>query len=252
MASSKATAKAGKTPAQSANSAPLKRARKAAAPTAAGAADTATKAIVSALTRAITEHRLEPGTKLGEQRLADHHGVSRTLVRQALFQMVQNGLIRMEPARGAFVAEPSREEARQVFATRRMVEAGLCREVIAHCNPAKLKVLREHLAAERAAVQREDAGSRVELLGDFHVVLALLIDNTVLAELLKDLISRCALIMLVYQSAHAAHDSYEEHTQIVQAFADKDEARAVRLMDEHLRNVEASLDFTARKPAVAA
>jgi DNA-binding transcriptional MocR family regulator len=46
-----------------------------------------TGSIVEALTRAIVEHRLQPGTKLAEQKLADHFGVSRTLVRQALFQL---------------------------------------------------------------------------------------------------------------------------------------------------------------------
>ena len=63
-----------------------------------------TRSIVDALTRAIVDHRLQPGTKLAEQKLADHFGVSRTLVRQALFQLAQNKLIRLEPARGAFVA----------------------------------------------------------------------------------------------------------------------------------------------------
>lgn len=85
---------------------------------------TPTRSIVEALTRAIVEHRLHPGTKLAEQKLVDHFGVSRNLVRQALFQLVQKKLIRMEPARGAFVATPSADEARQVFATRRMLELG--------------------------------------------------------------------------------------------------------------------------------
>jgi DNA-binding GntR family transcriptional regulator len=78
----------------------------------------ATARIVESLTRAIVEHRLHPGTKLAEQKLADHFGVSRTLIRQALFQMARNHLIRMEPARGAFVSTPSATEARQVFAVR--------------------------------------------------------------------------------------------------------------------------------------
>ena len=49
--------------------------------------ESSTHAIVESLTRAIVEHRLQPGTKLAEQKLADHFGVSRTLVRQALFQL---------------------------------------------------------------------------------------------------------------------------------------------------------------------
>ena len=69
------------------------------------------RVIVSALTKAIVEHRLLPGSKLAEQKLADHFGVSRTLVRQALFQLAQKRLIRMEPSRGAFVA-PARPALR--------------------------------------------------------------------------------------------------------------------------------------------
>ncbi len=86
-----------------------------------------TSSIVESLTRAIVEHSLLPGTKLAEQKLADHFGVSRTLVRQALFQLSQNRLVPLEPARGAFVATPSVEEARQVFAVRRMLEAEMVR-----------------------------------------------------------------------------------------------------------------------------
>ena len=86
--------------------------------------------IVESLTRAIVEHRLHPGTKLAEQKLADHFGVSRTLVRQALFQLSQNRLIRLEPARGAFVATPSVQEAQQVFAVRRMLEVEMTRAFV--------------------------------------------------------------------------------------------------------------------------
>ena len=52
-----------------------------------------TSFIVQSLTQAIAGHRLQPGTKLPEQKLADHFGVSRTLVRQALFQLAQNRLV---------------------------------------------------------------------------------------------------------------------------------------------------------------
>src|SRR5688572_23877304 len=107
---------------------------------------TTTHVIVEAITRAIVEHRLQPGTKLAEQKLADHFGVSRTLVRQALFQLTQNKLVKMEPARGAFVAAPTVEEARQVFHVRRMLETEMTREFIRGVTPAKIKALKEHIA----------------------------------------------------------------------------------------------------------
>ncbi|MEY4979775.1 MAG: putative HTH-type transcriptional regulator YdfH [Pseudomonadota bacterium] len=204
--------------------------------------------IVESLTRAIVEHRLHPGTKLAEQKLADHFGVSRTLVRQALFQLSQNRLIRLEPARGAFVATPSVEEARQVFAVRRMLETAMMRAFVPIITPTHMTALREHVALEALAVSRQNVPARTELLGDFHVRMAELMGNRVLADMLRDLISRCSLITLMYQSTHAAEHSHEEHANIVQALAARDEERAVQLMNDHLQHVEASLTFDRKIP----
>ena len=207
-----------------------------------------THAIVDALTKAIVEHRLLPGTKLAEQKLADHFGVSRTLVRQALFQLSQNRLIRLQPARGAFIAAPSVLEAQQVFAVRRMLEAEMTRAFVREVTPAKIKALKDHVAQEKKALDRKDAAARTELLGDFHVRMAELMGNDVLAQILGELTSRCALITKMYQSASAAEHSYDEHVNIVKALAAKDEVLAVRLMNEHLLNVEKNLAFDRKMP----
>jgi DNA-binding GntR family transcriptional regulator len=206
-----------------------------------------TRTIVDALTRAIVEHRLQPGTKLAEQKLADHFGVSRTLVRQALFQLAQKHLVKMEPARGAFVAVPTVEEARQVFQVRRLLEAEMVRQFIRQVTPAKIRALREHMAQEKAALG--DPSERQQLLGDFHVRIAELADNAVLAQILRDLVSRSSLITLMYQRDSFAPHSQEEHVELVRALAAKDEKRAVRLMDEHLLHVEESLAFDRPVPS---
>jgi DNA-binding GntR family transcriptional regulator len=205
--------------------------------------------IVESLTRAIVEHKLQPGTKLAEQKLADHFGVSRTLVRQALHQLSQNRLIKLEPARGAFVAAPTSSEARQVFAVRRMLEVEMARTFARESTTARIKALREHMAQEKAAVDEDDASGRIELLGDFHVRIAELMGNEVLAQILRDLVSRSSLITLMYQRAGAARHSQQEHVELVRAFAAHDEERAARLMDEHLLHVEASLAFDRPVPS---
>jgi DNA-binding GntR family transcriptional regulator len=205
--------------------------------------------IVESLTRAIVEHKLQPGTKLAEQKLADHFGVSRTLVRQALHQLSQNRLIKLEPARGAFVAAPTSSEARQVFAVRRMLEVEMARAFARESTAARIKALREHMAQEKAAVDEDDASGRIELLGDFHVRIAELMGNEVLAQILRDLVSRSSLITLMYQRAGAARHSQQEHVELVRAFAAHDEERAARLMDEHLLHVEASLAFDRPVPS---
>lgn len=202
---------------------------------------TTTGFIVEAITAAIVDHQLTPGAKLAEQKLADQFGVSRTLIRQALFQLSRNRLIRMEPARGAFVAAPSVAEARQVFAVRRMLEAGMVRAFIAAANREHIDALRQHIAEEQNAVHGGTISNRTELLGDFHVRMAQLLGNEVLALMLMDLLSRCSLITLMYQSSDSAAHSHEEHAALVDALEARDETLALRLMDEHLQHVEASL-----------
>ena len=207
-----------------------------------------TRTIVEALTRAIVEHRLQPGTKLAEQKLADHFGVSRTLVRQALFQLAQKHLVRMEPARGAFVAAPTVEEARQVFQVRRILEAEMVREFLRTLTPAKIRALREHMAQEKAAVDSRDAGERSQLLGDFHVRMAELTDNAVLTQIIRDLVSRSSLVALMYQRDAAAAHSQQEHVELVKALAARDEKRALKLMQEHLLHVEEGLGLDRPVP----
>lgn len=208
-----------------------------------------THSIVEALTRAIVEHRLLPGAKLAEQKLASHFGVSRTLVRQALFQLSQNRLIHMVPARGAFVAAPSVDEARQVFAVRRMLETQMVTAFAKDVTPAKIKSLKAHVRQEREAVAKGDVTGRTELLGDFHVHMASLMGNTVLAQMLGELITRCALITLMYQSRSEAQHSTDEHEQIIAALEAHDAAKAVALMDEHLLHVEKGLIFDRKVPS---
>ncbi|MFL6698222.1 MAG: GntR family transcriptional regulator [Vitreoscilla sp.] len=210
-----------------------------------------TDGIVDAVTTAIVERRLMPGTKLVEQQIADIFEVSRTVVRQALNQLSRDRLVTLEPARGAFVATPSIDEARQVFQVRRLIEAGMVRQLAAQITDRQVEQLRLHLRDERQAVARSDVSGRTRLLADFHVVLARLLGNEVLAELIADLLSRSQLIALMYQSSHSAEHSQDEHVDIVEALARRDGRAAARLMEQHIEAVERNLRLDPRTPDLA-
>jgi DNA-binding GntR family transcriptional regulator len=213
------------------------------------APDDPTHRIVEAITAAIVERRLMPGTKLAEQQIADLFEVSRTIVRQALNRLSRDHLVKLEPARGAFVAQPGVAEARQVFEVRRMVEASMVKQLCANITDEQIAALREHLRLEAEAVARIGVAgrtSRTRLLADFHVVLARALGNEVLAQLLADLLSRCSLIALMYQSAHSAEHSAAEHVEIVDALERRDARAAMRLMESHLGHVERNLQLNPR------
>lgn len=205
-----------------------------------------TQTIVAAITGAIIEHRLAPGAKLTEQKIAAIYGVSRTIVRQALFQLARDHLVTLEPARGAFVAQPSVEEAQQVFAVRRMLEQHLIEAFCDKATASDFRAMRAHLKQEQAVVGRVDVTGRTRLLGDFHVLMAERIGNHVLAQILSELISRCALITLMYQSSRAAQHSSDEHVDILKALEARDAPKAKALMEAHLLATENSLLYHPR------
>lgn len=204
-------------------------------------APTATARIVQAITTAIVERRLMPGTKLVEQELAGIFAVSRTVVRQALNQLSRDKLVTLTPARGACVAQPSVEEARQIFELRDMIESSMLKTLAARITPQQVAELRAHLQAEAQAVQRTDVSGRTRLLADFHTLLARMLGNEVLAEVLHDLLLRGSLIALMVQSAHSAEASHAEHVAIVDALERGDGKAAARLNSRHLAHVEDNL-----------
>ena len=122
----------------------------------------------------------------------------------------------------------------------------MMRALVAAITDAQVAQLRRHLADEREAVARTDVTGRTRLLADFHVLLARLLGNEVLAQLLADLLSRCSLIALMYQSAHSAEHSQDEHVAIVDALERRDARAAARLMASHLDHVERNLRLNPR------
>lgn len=208
-----------------------------------------TEYIVRRVTAAITEHRLPPGTKLGEESLGEVFGVSRTKVREALFQLAKLKLVTLLPARGAFVAQPTVREAREVFAARRILERAVAEQFARAPTAGQLATIRAHLAAEREAVAANDVWARSRLLGEFHVLIAEMAGNTVVADLLRELVSRTSLITLLYQTAPASACSADEHAEIARAFERRDAKRAVALMLEHLDHVEQGLNLRESEPA---
>ncbi|MFT3800770.1 MAG: GntR family transcriptional regulator [Burkholderiaceae bacterium] len=210
-----------------------------------------TDQIVEAVISAIIERRLMPGTRLVEQQIADVFQVSRTVVRQALNQLSRDRLVTLEPARGAVVSMPSIDEAKQVFQVRRLLEGGMVRALAAQITDAQLAELRAHLRDERGAIGRADVSGRTRLLADFHVVLARVLKNDVLADMIADLLSRSQLIALMYQSGHSAEHSQAQHVEIVDALERRDGRAAARLMEQHLTSVERNLRFDPHTPDLA-
>jgi DNA-binding GntR family transcriptional regulator len=194
--------------------------------------------ICTALRLAILEQALSPGTKLPEDLVGEQFGVSRTVVRDAFIRLHTEGLIDLQPHRGATVASPDIEEAREVFEARRCLEAATVRALAARVDPAVIARLEAHVAEEVAA-RDGDAPRSIRLAGEFHVVLAELTGNRVLARFVSQVVSRCSLILAVHHRPHSPDCAVEEHRAIIDAVRRGDAEAAAALMESHVGAVAA-------------
>lgn len=206
--------------------------------------------IAESITDAVMEHRLPPGIKLVEEKLAGAFSVSRTKIRQALTLLAQEGIITLHPNRGAFVARPSAQEARELFATRRLVEPEIVRNVIARACEQDLERLREHLAAEARARADGERRRIIKLSGQFHMLLAELGGNRYLEKLMAELCPLTCLIIALYDAPQTPACPEDEHQQIVEAIAAQDESAAVRLTLDHLEHIERELRLDGQQPEI--
>jgi DNA-binding GntR family transcriptional regulator len=195
----------------------------------------------------IVDRQLAPGTRLKEEQLAEIFSVNRARIRQVLRQLARDGLITLVPNRGAFVAKPSIEEARDVFFARRTIEERLVERLCAIIDDKAAQRLRDHVEAERQAHDADDIESAIRLSGAFHMLIAELAQSQILAGLLRDLVSRTSLITALYQSQEAHNCGPDEHEAIVAAIVARDAAKAIDVMKHHLAHIEEQLDLESER-----
>lgn len=198
--------------------------------------------IVDSILDAIADQRLRAGTKLGEQALSDIFDCNRAHVRRALATLTAWQVVEHLPNRGAYVATPTVEDARDVFQARRAIETTICRNVVRRATADDIARLRAHLAMECSA-KASDRAATIRLTRDFHTLLAQLCGNHVLERYMEELTMRSSLIVGLYGIGDALHCAEEEHTSIVDAIEAGNEERALSALDTHLREIEQRINF---------
>jgi len=197
---------------------------------------------------AIVEHRLMPGTKLAEEKVAELFGVSRTQVKGVFQRLAVEQLLTMIPNRGAFVTTPTADEARDVLEVRRTLEPAIVERLIARIAagdaPSAVAQLRALTAREHQAHAQGNRPTSVRLSGEFHVLLAALSGSAISTRMMRELTPLTCLAILTFEAPTHSACPDDEHVRLVDAIAAGGAAVAAGLMVEHLHHIEASLNLT--------
>jgi len=193
--------------------------------------------VTDTLRRAILELELEPGRRLVERELIERLGISRATLRESLRDLVSEGLVTVAPQRGAVVAAPSWEEARDVYEIRAVLESLLVRRFVRRADASLVKRLAE--AIDRLDVETVRATDVREILAakaQFYEVLQEGADSPALRQLLAGLNARVQRLRATSLSLPGrTTEMLAELRAVVAAVIRGDEAAAARLGAEHVR-----------------
>jgi len=207
--------------------------------------------VADRLRRLIYDGELAPGSFVDERALVERFGTSRTPLREALKVLHAEGLVRLTPRRGSWVAgELTPQDLDEIFPLMALLE-GLCAfEAVKKATPAGVKRLEGlHARLERHAAAR-DVARYYELNYEFHEALQELAANPYLSRTVSEL--RRFLRLLRGRQLHVPgrlQASLAEHRLLMRAVRRRDADKAERVMRAHLLAQRAALVVQERKSA---
>lgn len=180
---------------------------------------------------AILKGDFKPGQRLVQDELASLIGVSRMPVREAIKRLEAEGLVTIEPHRGAIVKSFDLQEIEEIYHLRCLLEKEAVKDSVQHITPAILDQL-EKIVLQME--ETEDIETFVKLNIRFHHALISCCPWKRLTEMIESLwngFPQQTPHILPEQMEH----SKEEHKAILQAVVDQDAIKAAELIKNHIQ-----------------
>lgn len=186
----------------------------------------------------VMSQRLTPGTKLPEAALSTLFGVGRAVVQKALQRLAHDHIVELRPNRGAVVSTPTPEQVKEIFDARRTLEAATLTLTIKRMTRSDINTLRKHLNQEHHAMHHYEQRDWSRLASGFHMRIAECSHNPTLIRYMSELISRCSLLVALYEPSGHASCEHDEHASIVDLIEAGKTEEAIAAMDAHLVSLE--------------
>jgi DNA-binding GntR family transcriptional regulator len=194
--------------------------------------------VAESLRAALVSGRMVPGTTYSIPALAEQFGVSATPVREAMLDLVNEGIMSAVPNKGFRVVELSDAELDQITELRRLLEVPTVGELAGAIDRAAVRRLRSLADAVSDAARRGDVVAYVEADRELHLALLAEAGNPRLVEMVGRLRDQSRLYGLEQLAAEGVLvDSAAEHMRLIDALESGDRRAAERVMAHHLDHV---------------
>jgi DNA-binding GntR family transcriptional regulator len=200
-------------------------------------------AICSRVRAAIASGDLPPGMKLPEETFAGSFSTTRAHVRSAFQRLAFEGLVDLQKNRGAFIAQATVKEARDIFEARRAIERVTTEIVTRTLLTHQLRSLRDQVNRQKNHWLRGNRQLSISGISGFHLSLAALAHNTALTTALERLIIRTSLILGTYSTPRTFGGLAEFYDQLLDLIESGHSLAASRQIEHCLFAIEGELDF---------
>ena len=182
---------------------------------------------------------IKPGTRMMEVELAEVLGVSRTPVREAIRKLEKEGLVKIEPRRGAYASELSVKDMVDILEVRQSMEGLAAYYCAQRINDEQKEQLRDYALAFNEAVEEGVYEDMISYDTKFHHLIVECCDNDILVhmvEQLQELVLRFRY--LYYSDFKRAEQMPAEHHEIFEAVASGDAERAREASALHINRLK--------------
>jgi DNA-binding GntR family transcriptional regulator len=198
--------------------------------------------VIEGLRSCISDLTFKPGDRLIERELCEMLGVSRTLVREALSQLVAEGLVQIIPHKGPIVSVMTGKEAKGLYEVRAVLEALAGRQFTERATSEQRIALMQEFK-ELASIKDMKSEEAVLLFlkqkARFYDVMLEGADNQVLTEMLRLVHTRVMMLRATTLSQEGRlPQSYDEISAIVDAVMRNDADAAAAACKRHVEQAE--------------
>ncbi len=183
--------------------------------------------------------KIVPGTRMMEVELAEDMGVSRTPIREAIRKLEKEGLVTIEPRRGAYASQVSADDMVEVLEVRQNMEGLAAFMAASRMKPEQLKKIEETEVLYNKAVETGDTAGMIFYDSKFHKLIVEASNNKTLLQLIEPLQEMALRFRyLYYDDFKRAENMPNEHQTIIDAIAHGDTEAAKQAADTHIRHLK--------------
>ncbi len=203
--------------------------------------------VASILRRNIAAGTLPPGSKLPEEELSDLLGISRNTLREGFVTLRSEGIVTRVPNRGVFVKQPTSEDVREIYRTRRIIEPGAVL-----WGTGATRELSAIVERGRDGIERLDVVAMATANQEFHRTIVARAGSDRLDTMMERILAEMRLIFYGMSSDLTFHQPYIEYNAEIVTYLDRgDNAVAADVLTHYLAKAEAQLLQSAAVEVVA-